>query len=248
MFEKVMQEIVNNHNKSFCCVLAIDTPGFGGSSHVEVEATMPSYATAIAEAIRCYLSGQPKTQCFVYGHHTGAAVALQLAVDASDLVKGLLLHGPPLLTTPEMRDKVRNMYATPPLAADGAHFTAIWDRIRAKDPGLPLALSHREALLSLQAGGNYVAGYGAVADQDAEALLARVVAPVLILAGGRDSLKGCVEPTIERLRPHTSVHHTALPEDAGTYACDTHPAEANPNPNPDPDPDPDPNPNWILTP
>ena len=87
---------------------------------------------------------------------------------------------------------------------------------------MPVELSQREAVLSLQAGINYVGGYQAVADLDMEALLSKVRIPVLILAGGRDSLKGCVNPTAERLK-HCDCTIKWLAEEAGTFACDTHP-------------------------
>jgi len=100
----------------------------------------------------------------------------------------------------------------------------IWERVRAKDPSLPLELSHREALLSLTATDNYVAAYTAVADYDFAGALSRIRVPVLILSGGRDSLDSCVGPTAELLQ-HTSCTVVRLPEEAGTYACDTHPQQ-----------------------
>jgi len=148
---------------------------------------------------------------------------MTISLPSQGLVQGLILHGPPLLTTDEQKKQVREMYSTPEFSSDGAHIQAIWDRIRSKDSSIPLELSHRETLLSLQAGANYVAGYTAVADLDLETILEEISVPVLILAGGKDSLKACVEPTAERLKNAESCTVRWLPEDAGTYACDTHP-------------------------
>ena len=79
MFEKVMVKLMY-YQHSFTHIVAIDTPGFGNSAHVDCEPTMANYAAAIAQAIREYLATQFKSprieQCVLYGHHTGAAVAL----------------------------------------------------------------------------------------------------------------------------------------------------------------------------
>lgn len=223
MFHDVMHRLQSSQ-ADISHVVAPDTPGFGGSSHITVEPpTVQGFAASLGDAVEAYLNKfQLNRACIMYGHHTGAAMAVKLATDFPGLVQGLILHGPPLLTTNEQREQVRGMYSNPELCEDGSHMTCIWDRIRAKDPAMPLELAQREAVLSMQAGTNYVGGYQAVANLDLEELLAKVSIPVLIIAGGRDSLKACVEPTAERLK-HCECTIKWLAEDAGTFACDIHP-------------------------
>ena len=154
---------------------------------------------------------------------TGAAIAVQIAHDFPELVSGLILHGPPLITSEEMKEAVRTKYSTPELAADGTHLQQIWDRILEKDPSLPVPLIHREAMLSITAGEHYVAGYVAVANQNLVSMLPSITVPVCLMAGGRDSLKACVEPTRKKLSNASKCTVEWLPEDSGTYVCDTHP-------------------------
>jgi NAD(P)H-hydrate repair Nnr-like enzyme with NAD(P)H-hydrate dehydratase domain len=75
---------------------------------------------------------------------------------------------------------------------------------------------------SLLAGKNYYEAYTAVADHDFAAACSELEMPVLVMAGGRDSLAGKVAGTVAKIKDCESVDLGAA---VGTFACDTH-AEA----------------------
>ena len=102
------------------------------------------------------------------------------------------------------------------LSPDGAHLQSLWQRLRAKDPSAPLALTHREFLLNLTAGERYHEAYRAVADHDFEGQLARIACPTLLMAGAHDTLLDSLEGA-SRALPSAEV--VRLPR-GNTYVCD----------------------------
>ena len=72
-------------------VVAVDRPGSGYSTRTNDEdASLPNQARLIAEFMRAKRMGR----VFVVGHSLGGAVALQLALDHPELVRGLTLISP----------------------------------------------------------------------------------------------------------------------------------------------------------
>ncbi|WOX05903.1 alpha/beta fold hydrolase [Microbulbifer pacificus] len=201
-------------------VLAIDTPGFGNSD--PLPATFPGGISiaGFADAIYRAVSSKFDRPALVFGHHTGAAIAVQLAFDQPAFVRALALSGPTLLTDEQ---KAALPLAAQTIAADaeGAHWQRMWQRLRAKDPQAELSLSQREALLAFTCGDYYEASYRAVVEQDVVPQLAAIQCPTLVFAGGRDLLRAAVEPTVQLLPKGRAAE---LPEDAGTYVCDRQPA------------------------
>jgi pimeloyl-ACP methyl ester carboxylesterase len=95
----------------------------------------------------------------------------------------------------------------------------VWRRVRAKDPSAPLALSQREAVLTLLAGDHYPAAYHAVFAHDFAGQLARVTQPTLVMAGPDDTIFDSLEPAFRALR---HGKRCVLPR-GGTYVCDREP-------------------------
>lgn len=197
-------------------VVAVDTPGFGNSDPLPGEVSIAAFADVIYRAV---------SECFdrpalVFGHHTGAAIAVQLAFDHPEFVRALALSGPTLLTDAQ-KQSLPLAAETVPVVPDGAHWQVMWQRLRAKDPEAGLALSLRETLLAFTCGEYYQASYRAVAEQDVDGQLAAIECPALVFAGGRDLLRSAVAPTVRLLQRGMAA---ALPEDAGTYVCERQPA------------------------
>lgn len=193
-------------------LIALDTPGFGGSVGFDAPPTVELWSKALSDA----LSALGISACNLFGHHTGASIAAQIAVDRPDLVRALALSGPPYLSAEERaRFLATAVYRISP-SRDGAHLNAIWARIFAKEPGVPLDLGEREALLTLQAGPRYAPAYEAVFSHDFAGLLPRIACPTLVMAGEHDSLRAYVEPA-QRALPNGQMR--ILPG-AGTYVCE----------------------------
>lgn len=194
--------------------IAPDTPGFGQSFRPSTPLTISFCAEVLHEA----LLNLGVTACDVFGHHTGAAIAVQMAHSYSNFVRRLLLCGPPLLSADQ---KASLQAGLKPFAIDqaGAHFTTVWERLRRRDPALPLEIVHRETLLTLSAGEYALQTYHAVFAQDFAGQLAALDIPVLVMAGEHDTLRPSLEPAFAQLR-QGQMH--VIP-DGTTYVCDREP-------------------------
>jgi pimeloyl-ACP methyl ester carboxylesterase len=195
-------------------VIALDTPGFGNSFAPEGPLTIPFCAETLLAALRTL----GVTECDVFGHHTGAAIAVQMAHGAPGFVRRLILSGPPLLSAEQ---KAALKAGLKPFVMDeaGAHLITVWERLRRRDPALSLATAHRETLLTLTAGTRAAETYDAVFAQDFAGQLAALDIPVLVMAGEHDTLRSSLEPAFAQLR-HGQMH--AIPGGT-TYVCDRDP-------------------------
>jgi pimeloyl-ACP methyl ester carboxylesterase len=195
-------------------VIALDTPGFGNSFAPEGPLTIPF----CAEVLRAALLNLGLTECDLFGHHTGAAIAVQMAHHYPGFVRRLILSGPPLLSAEQ---KAALKAGLKPFVMDeaGAHLAAVWNRLRRRDPALPLETVHREALLTLTAGTRAADTYDAVFAHDFAGQLAALEVPVLVMAGEHDTLRASLEPAYALLR-HGSMR--VIPGGT-TYICDREP-------------------------
>ena len=190
MYEGLMAQLARQF-----WIVAPDTPGFGESFSPPQRPGMAYYARVLVEA----LAGLGITRCHLFGHHTGASIAVQLLTDRPSLAERLALSGPPYLSPAQkqaFRDNIRPIVLRP----DGSHLLALWERLKAKDETVPLTLTHREFLLNLQAGERYHEAYLAVAEHDFEGQLAALTCPVLVMSGTRDSLWSSLEPAYRVLQ------------------------------------------------
>jgi pimeloyl-ACP methyl ester carboxylesterase len=210
MYETLMSELADEFY-----LLAPDTPGFGNSDAL---AGAPGDAdiAQYAGAIRGFLDAMGIAQCRVFGHHTGAGIAVQLAHDFPAAVTAMVLSGPTLLSE-ELKAALPGLASPIPVAADGSHLEAMWQRIAAKDPEAPLAIIQREVQLAFACGEHYQASYIAVTKQPFAQQLPSIECPVLVFAGDADPLYGAVEPTVALL---PNARRVELPGGERTYVCE----------------------------
>jgi len=178
MYESLMRRLASRFR-----VWALDTPGFGQSDPLPGRFTVPAAAAALAAAAR--LLGVDSAAWF--GHHTGAALALQVTHDFPQQVSRLVMSGPCLLDA-DLRARLPRRAASIPLSAKGSHLQQTWSRIQAKDPAAGVAIWQRDTLAGVAAGGAYAAAYQAVVEVDAAAQLCALDIPTLVFAGTQDPL------------------------------------------------------------
>jgi pimeloyl-ACP methyl ester carboxylesterase len=208
MYEPLMALLAQDFH-----LLAPDTPGFGGSSFPKSEAvTTADYAAAIHGFLQALAVGS----CKVFGHHTGAAIAVQLEHDFPGTASAMALSGPPLLDD-QQKLSLPAMASPIELKRDGSHLSLMWQRISAKDPDAPVELLQREVNSALACGSSYQASYRAVAAQAFGQQLAKISAPVLVFAGDLDPLYGSVEPSLALLQ---RGERATLPGGERTYVCE----------------------------
>ena len=207
MYEPLMAALADRY-----FLVAPDNPGFGGSDALE-----PGYGVEdLSAAVAALLDELAIASCYVFGHHSGAAVAVQLAADQPSRYRALALSGPTLLSEQQRRDLPESVNPFP-IKDDGGHLVQMWGRIHAKDPEAPRQLIQREVLSALASGDDYQGTYRAVCGQDFAALLPDLECPVLVFAGDEDPLRGGVEPSLELLRNGSTA---SLPAGSRTYLCE----------------------------
>ena len=197
-------------------LIAPDTPGMGQSDPIAGDLSITALAAGIAE----FLDELGVDECMLFGHHTGASIAADLAANFPLAIRALMLSGPTLLDD-DMRARLPELAAPIPVSEDGRHLVAMWDRIRAKDAHAPLSIIEREALSGLMLGASYGDAYDAVIEQDFGNLLKKIRCPVMVFAGSRDPLYHRLDATCELL---AEVRREEI-EDARTFVCETHTAD-----------------------
>ncbi|MEM7117379.1 MAG: alpha/beta hydrolase [Chloroflexota bacterium] len=209
MFETMMSLLSPNF-----WVLAPDLPGFGNSDCESGSFTVAGWARGIL----AMLDGLDVSHSYLFGHHTGASVAAQMAYEQPTRFPKIVLSGPPLISE-EVKAKLWSTLPQMTLDESGSVLGETWQRIRQKDKGASLALSLRETLLSLGLNGRYHAAYQAVFDHDFAHQIRTLTCPILLVAGEHDSLRHSLEPT------HALASNSAIKilPNAGTYVCDKQP-------------------------
>ncbi len=166
--------------------VAPDTAGFGASDLGHGGDSIEHYADALAILVDVLgLEGVA-----LVGHHTGALVALELAVRAPTRVRAVVISSAPLRSADERFAAL----AGPGIddveeRADGSHLTELWRRRQAFYPQGRPDLLQRFVTDALRVGGRAEEGHRAVNRYDAPARveqLRREGLPVLVLAGTDD--------------------------------------------------------------
>lgn len=184
MYTEVMRELAPTGP-----LYALDTPGFGGSSRPPGKPNVAYYVDSLMQAV----DALGLQQFNLFGHHTGAAIACQLAAEYPDRVLRLGMIGPVQLTDEE-RAAWRGS-AIKPLTIDlqATHLQQVWQRVTHLDSE-PIAhppnanLATREAIDTLIAGDRWQEAYEAVFAQDFPALLEQVSCPLWLICGDGDVL------------------------------------------------------------
>lgn len=159
-----------------------DVPGFGGSDPPPALPAIEDYAGALLEALDA-LEPARRTRLDLFGQHTGAAIAVEMAIQRPARIRRLVLVGVPLFGAAE-REQLRVEVAQPrPYFEDPDFLAKAWKRdLAAVDAGLD-----REAMLLrfteiMRAGTRSWWGFNAVFDYPLRERLPRVTQPVLTIA------------------------------------------------------------------
>ena len=195
-------------------VVAIDSPGFGASDPMPGRVSVKRLGEEIHEA----LLNEFGRAYFLFGHHSGAAIATSIAAEFPEWVTSLALSGPTLLTEAQ-RHALPQSAEEIVLEEDGGHLQKMWWRLRKKDQSAPLEISQRELQLAFNCGRHYRECYQAVADYDFKRDLAKVACPVLLFAGKRDLLYDAVGASMKIAQNARTLGSEV---DAATYVCETH--------------------------
>lgn len=176
MYEKMMEFLPRDRH-----LYAFDTPGFGQSYIPDNALSISEYAEVLNEAI--HQLGIKKYHLF--GHHTGASFAIEMAALASGRVKSVMLSGMAYMNREEQQYWMDTWVKPMVLKTDGSHLMEVWDKMRTY---LPVEQRHREAVDTLHAGVRYHEAYEAVFDQDIYRRLTQLTCSKLFLCGEIDPM------------------------------------------------------------
>lgn len=191
MYLKLMQALAGRHR-----MIAFDTPGFGESFDPVAQPTLAQYADWLLEGI----DALGLAHFHVFGHHTGACLAVELGARHPARTASLMMVGPVPLTAEEREQFSRTFGAPIAPTADGAYLTETWEYLRNLGAGADLALHHRELVDTVRAWRGRAQAYAAVWAQDWSALFAQVRCPLLLLCAEDDVLHPFFARA-QRLRP-----------------------------------------------
>ena len=178
-FHKLM-EVGDIKNPFF----AFDTPGFGNSFDPKGMPKFEEFASWLMEAI----NSLGINQFHALGHHTGAAICVEIAKSYADKVLSMILVGPfPL--TPEEREEFRPMFSKPiEPNKDGSYLIETWDYLRKLGADNDLQTHHEELIDHVRAYYSRYQTYSAVWDYDFTTPYKNVTCPILIMAADDDVL------------------------------------------------------------
>lgn len=174
--------------------IALDMPGFGQSfdptddQAMEIEQLGTKWFGDVFIAALKRLD-VTKNKLHIIGHHSGASLATQIAVDYPHLVASICQIGATTVGYEE-RQRMKATFLVPfnDPTEDGAHLQKTWDYLGKMGAGGSLQLRQRETIDHIRAYRGRMLIYGAVWNQDAEGLLAQVKCAVLVLCARDDVL------------------------------------------------------------
>lgn len=174
-------------------VVALDTPGFGGSDPLAGDVSVKALGEVVVEALE--LLGVDAF--WLYGHHTGSTLAAWIAAHYPQKVKRMILSGPTYLDEAQKR-RISGVVGPTELQEDGSHLLEAWSRHRRLAAECELEVPQRELTLFFTAHEPHIT-YEAVIEADFPAWLGLIECPTYVMGGENDTIRSGLKPTHEAL-------------------------------------------------
>lgn len=167
-----------------CRAIAMDTVGFGDSGALPFDANSIETWSACAFDL---LDALELPQVTLIGHHTGSAIAIEMAAARPDRIKALVLSAPPYVDA-ERRARYagKTVIDETERRADGGHLLELWQMRRPYYPADDADLLDRFMIDALKAGPLAAEGHRVVSRYVMETRLPLVRCPTLVLAPTAD--------------------------------------------------------------
>ena len=181
-------------------VIAMDTLGYGDSDNPPCEYEIEDYARSVVSFIDAW--GIEKIG--IVGHHTGASIAVEMAVSRPSLVDKLVLFGPASYESQVLKERPRDARFHPRIIKeDGSHIIDIWQFLNSVSPGSSKETLQTVFIDYITAGTGAHDGQQAVYAYDLEQRLPLIKSPTLLIYWEKDHFRnrqGVVESLIPRCR------------------------------------------------
>jgi len=178
-------------------VITADMPGYGMSDGPDHVPTMEEYSHIVPAVLDAV--GVEKAD--VLGHHTGAILATDAALQFPDRVNRLILNGPLPLTDEEREFFKAHLAAEKewgPLE-DGSHLTTQWKFRMDAQPGWSnIDAIQKHVVQGMAAGPNVWYAHDAVMSYDHGAAMQKLSHPVLVFSNTGDSIHHLAERAKEQ--------------------------------------------------
>ena len=164
--------------------IAADTVNYGGTFRTDRAPSIPYAASIWLEA----LDGLGIERFHALGHHTGASIALEMAVQAPERVRSLILSGLVYTTAEENVAFASQFVHENPISDYGTQLIWAWTRVLTTMDGqdLPAEFKHRETVGTLIAGEAWNWGYKAVFEYLPMEQITKIRCPVFLATGELD--------------------------------------------------------------
>ncbi len=164
--------------------IAMDTVGFGDSDALSFEENSIEAWSACAFDLLDAL-GLP--QIAVVGHHTGAAIAIEMAAARPERIAAVALSSPPYVDAERRsRHAGKPVIDEAPRTADGGHLLALWRMRQPYYPAGDTDLLDRFIVDALKAGPLAAEGHRVVNRYEIDTRLPLVRCPVRVVAAAAD--------------------------------------------------------------
>jgi pimeloyl-ACP methyl ester carboxylesterase len=168
--------------------IGVDMPGYGCSDPTLFVPEIKDYARAVP-AVLDHLGIRA---AFVLGHHTGALIATEVAINFADRVDGLILNGPLPMSPKERQaglDYVEQHEKGLVAQADGSHLVAVFNnRMAYANPDTDWDLATRYVAEQFIGRGPFWYGHHAAFQYDHGARLPLIDTPTLVLTNTGDQV------------------------------------------------------------
>lgn len=202
-FRELLPVLADGHR-----VIAIDMPGFGNSTPLPRPQRIEDYARGAVAA----LAALGVEQTAILGHHTGGAVAIEIAAARPDQVTAVVLS-----STPWADSAYRTSHAEGPGVDEaprdpgGGHLVAWWEQRRPYYPPGATALLDRFVRDALAPDLDPREGHLACARYEMEHRIGSVRAPVLLLGADGDPFSlPALDPLARHLTAAESVRREVI--------------------------------------
>lgn len=167
-----------------CRAIAMDTVGFGDSQG------LPFRDNSIEAWAACafdLLDALGVAKAAIVGHHTGSAIAIEMAAVRPERVGALVLSSPPFVDAERRaREATKTVIDEVTPAADGSHLAALWQMRQPFYPEGDIDLLERFIVDALKAGSLAAEGHRVVGRYVMETRLPLVACPTLVISALAD--------------------------------------------------------------
>lgn len=176
-------------------VVAFDNPGYGESDRPVAPPRIEDYAQWIAEGLdACGID-----DIDIVGDHTGAKIAVELALLRPGRVHAIALNASAVYT-PEEQAKFKSFIGPVPVTETGSHLDDLWRRARSfKAPEAPEEVTQELVVEIMRAGPAWWWSSHASLNYAMDEKLPRLTQPVLLLLPAKDQLSALAKRAVPLL-------------------------------------------------